>query len=287
MPRPTNVDSSLPSGPRIQPQIVTLRDTGHTDLRNNTRLPPSGPSAASTARSRPTFSANQQPPASRDRNAVDVDAAAPARPPPLRINDMPIRANSGMYADREQQRVEINAGTDAAPRGPRAMTNRMPTSSSLPPFVPSPSTSPTTPFYPQRLAGGQERTGVRTIQRSPPPHLVTNNVTPLLDGPPTGLSAGGMSRQNVPPRRASNASERGQPNQGSYQEVESRDQVCPNCNFNVLTANHVVRSFGENSLALILDMNHFSRHLRLLPAVFLGRIASQSATGKARATGKC
>jgi hypothetical protein len=285
MPRPTNVDSSLPSGPRSQPQIVTSRDTGHTDLRNNARLPPSGPSAASTARSRPTFSGNQQPPASRDGNVMDVDAAAPARPPPLRINDMPIRANSGMYADREQ-RVEINAGTDAAPRGPRAMTNRMQTSSSLPPFVPSPSTSPTTPFYPQRLVGGQERTGGRLTQRSPPPHLGTNNVTQLRDGPPTGLSAGGMSMQDIPPRRASNASERGQPYQGSYQEVDLRDQVGPNCNFTVLVAHHV-HSYGENSLALILDMNHFPRRLRLLPVVFLGRIASQSVTGKGRTTDNC
>jgi hypothetical protein len=79
-----------------------------------------GPSAASTVRSRPTFSSNQQPSASRE-----VEPAAPAKPPPLRNNDMHIRANSGMYADREQQ-AEIGAGTDAAHRGPRAVTNGMP-----------------------------------------------------------------------------------------------------------------------------------------------------------------
>jgi hypothetical protein len=229
--RATNVDNSLPSGPRNQTQVAPLRDTSYPDIRNNARLPPSGPSAGSTGRSRrneTSFNANQQPSAPRDRNAMDVDSAPPARLPPLRVNEMPIRANSGMYADREQQRVEINTSTDAAPRGPRAMTNRMSTSSAHPSFAPSPSTSPTTPLYSQRSAGGQERAGNRQLQRSPPPHLLSFQ---MRDGPQTQapFSASGMSNQNVLGRRASNASERGQSKQGPYQEMESRDQVCPSC----------------------------------------------------------
>jgi hypothetical protein len=232
--RATNVDNSLPSGPRNQTQVAPSRDTSYPDIRNNARLPPSGPSAGSTGRSRrneTSFNANQQPSAPRDRSAMDVDSAPPARLPPLRVNEMPIRANSGMYADREQQRVEINTSTDAAPRGPRAMTNRMSTSSAHPSFAPSPSTSPTTPLYSQRSAGGQERAGNRQLQRSPPPHLSGNNSFQMRDGPQTQapFSASGMSNQNVLGRRASNASERGQSKQGPYQEMESRDQVCPSC----------------------------------------------------------
>jgi hypothetical protein len=230
--RATNVDNSLPSGPRNQMQVAPSRDTSHPDIRNNTRLPPSGPSAGSTGRSRrneTSFNANQQLSTLRDRNAMDVDSAPPARPPPLRVNEMPIRANSGMYADREPQRVEINTSTDAAPRGPRAMTNRMSTSSAQPSFAPSPSTSPTTPLYSQRSAGGQERAGNRQLQRSPPPHLLSHNSFQMRDGPQAQapFSASGLSNQNMPMRRASNASERGQSKHGSYQEMESRDQVRP------------------------------------------------------------
>jgi len=216
MPRATNVDSTLPSGPRSQSQIAPSRDTSHSDLRNTTRLPPSGPSASSAGRPRrnePAFNTNQQLSAPRDRNAMDVDPAPLSRPPPLRINEMPIRANSGMYADREQQ---INTSTDAAPRGPRAMTIRMSTSSAHPS---SPSTSPTSPIYSQRLAGSQERAGNRPLQRSPP-HIVANFQMRDSLLPPN---------QTMPARRASNASERGPPKQGVYQEMESRDQVCLNC----------------------------------------------------------
>jgi hypothetical protein len=230
MPRATNADSSLPSGPRNQPQIGPSRETSQADLRNSARLPPSGPSAGSTGRLRRNdqpFNAKQPSSAPRDRNTMEVDTAPPARPPPLRINDIPIRANSGMYADREPQRAEINSSTDAAPRGPRAMT-RMGTSTSLTSFAPSPSTSPTTPLYSQRPPGVQDRAGSRLVQRSSPPHLVANNGFQTNDGPQAGLSAGGMPRQTIPARRASSASERGQPKQGRYQEVESRELVCPN-----------------------------------------------------------
>jgi hypothetical protein len=226
MPRVTNADSSLPLGPRNQPQVATPRETSHPDLRTNARLPPSGPSAASTSRSRrhdAAFNAKQQPSTSRDRSAMNVDSVPPAKPPPIRINDMPIRANSGMYADREQQRVDISISTDAAPRGPRAM-NRMPTSSSTPSFAPSPSTSPTSLLHPQRLGGNQEHTDNRLRQRSPPPHMVASSSFQPRDA---RFSGGGMQRQNVPAIRES--SDRGQLQHGPYQEAEPRDQVSLVC----------------------------------------------------------
>jgi len=225
VPRATNADSNLPSGPRNQPQIAPSRDTSHSDLRNNPRLPPSGPSAGSTARFRrndPPLNANQQPPVSRDRSAMEIDSVPPVRSPPLRVNDMPIRANSGMYADRELQRVEISTSTDTAPKGPRAMTNRMSVTSSAS-FAQSPSLSPSTPIYTQRHSGGQDRGTNRALQRSPPPHVAINNGFQSRDGSAAMLSAG-ISRQNMPARRPSNASERSQQKQGLYQEVESRDQ---------------------------------------------------------------
>lgn len=271
MPRATNIDSSLPSGPRYQPQVVTTRDANQTDLRNSARLPPSGPSAGSTSRTRrndPTLNAKQQPSA-RDRNAMDVDFVPPSRPPPIRVNDTPIRVNSGMYADREpqQQRGETAISTDAAPRGPRAMTNKMPASSSNHSFAPSPSISPTTLIYPQRPGGGQEHVVTRSSQRSPPPHLVTSLSFQSRDG----SSAGGMSGQNEP-ARASNASERGQL-QGHYPEAEPRDQVSPRNPFQDCWRSYYRPSHDEKPLGLMVAMINLFRRLPL--AVFPGRTASR------------
>ena len=168
----TNAENSLPSGPRHQPQQnMTSQNTNQVELRNSSRLPPSGPSAGGAIirprRSEPNFTSNQLS-AARDRNAMDVDPATLAKPPPLRVNDIPIRLNSGMYADREQQRIEMSAGTDAAPRGPRAMTSRMPSSSSHFSLVSSSSTSPTTPLYTQRPTAPQEFAGSGSYrERSP------------------------------------------------------------------------------------------------------------------------
>jgi hypothetical protein len=181
----TNAEHSLPSGPRHQPQQnVSSRDTNQVESRKSSRLPPLGPSGNIIIRHRrvePVFSPHLS--IARGRNAMEVDSAPPPRPPVLRINDTTIRANSGMYADREQQRVEMANSTDAAPRGPRAMTNRVPSGSSHISMTSSSSTSPTTPLHGQRSAVPHEFHGSRLRVRSPPPHLVDSNVSQTRDAP--------------------------------------------------------------------------------------------------------
>lgn len=217
----TNVEHSLPSGPRYQPQqIISSREASQAEPW---KRPPSGPSAGSATirhrRSEPAFPASQLS-AARDRNAMVVDSALPPRPPALRINDTTIRANSGMYADREQQRVEMITSTDAAPRGPRAMTNRMPSGSSHISLTSSSSTSPTTPLYSQRPAASQELPGSRLRGRSPPPHLVGSNGLQAREGPSVRFTQADGEGSSMPARGVSHANERGSLTQGHYQMAD-------------------------------------------------------------------
>lgn len=197
-----NDNTSLPSGPRRQSQTTLVEP-------HNARMPPSGPSTGRPRKSDPGFASNQPLPLrdrDRDRNMMDTDP-----PPRFRMNDIPIRANSGMYADREQQRVEQGSSTDA-PRGPKAMINtRVSNSSAHPSFASSPSSSPATPFFPQRSLPGQGK----FPDRSPPPHLAQDHgFQPRERGhPPPG------ERRGVPGGRRSDV--RGQTN-----DMEPEEPVC-------------------------------------------------------------
>lgn len=165
-------NNNVPSGPRFQPQPQSVRDANHPDFAHAPRVPPSGPSATISSRVRLPRTSNEmvftpnESPAVRDRDTMDVDSLPPSRAPPLRTNDITIRAGSGMYADREQP-------ADALPKAPRAMASKVSvTNTSLPPAI-SPST-PTTPFSTQRSASGQEFVPDKR-ERSPPPHIGRND----------------------------------------------------------------------------------------------------------------
>lgn len=222
--RSTDVRNSLPAGPRHLLPVAPSREIIPRESRSS-RLPPSGPSADSNGnrrRNENSFSSNQAP-LPRDQNAMDLDVVQPFRPQPptLKINELPIRAHSGMYADR----VESN-NTDTAPKQPRAMTNRMP-SAHQPAAVPP--TSPTSHF-PQRSTAVPDYQGGRTRGRSPPPNMTRNHNEHPQDDRPSRFSQpdSQMLRRRMPPRRASNAEDRSPVefrDPAASQGPVSRDQV--------------------------------------------------------------
>lgn len=171
--RPANANSNVPSGPRFQPHPPFFRDANHSDFSRGTRMPPSGPSAASTIRGRghPSNEMAITPhdsPALRDRDSMDVDITPPSRAVGLRMNDQPIRAGSGMYADREPTNTDL-------PKGPRAMSSKVSANTAYPPTMTSPPTSPTMSFPPQRNVSGQDYAGNGMRERSPVPRQRNND----------------------------------------------------------------------------------------------------------------
>lgn len=216
-PRSTNVvDSGVPSGPRHSQHQPDPREANQPPDARGQRLPPSGPSAGPAGGRRrhdPGFN-------HAARNAMDVDSAPnPPKPPPIKINDVPIRANSGMYADRVENISGTTSSTDAAPRGPRAMSNK-----NGPSHGTSPAISPTTSMYTQR---GQDYQGGRMRERSPPPHLAGNNGLLPREGPPSRSPQVdlGQGRPGAGRRATSNANSPVDFRNQGPREAEGHEQV--------------------------------------------------------------
>ena len=167
--RPTNNNSSsngVPSGPRLLPQShlprqQPARETNHPDFARGLRMPPSGPSSDADRRGDRRASVALALPANEMGMDIDIDILPPSRIPSSSKNtnnDMPIRAGSGMYADREAADL---------PKGPRAMASKVSATTSGSTI--NAASSPTTPFmYPGGTVG-------RIRERSPPPHMAGNN----------------------------------------------------------------------------------------------------------------
>ncbi|KAF7966031.1 hypothetical protein HWV62_40453 [Athelia sp. TMB] len=213
--RSYNFDTNLPSGPRRQPQ------TGPThDISDNfgARPPPSGPLTNRARRDDANYSSNEHMPRNDYRMDIDPPVTHPVKPAPLRIAaDTSIRANSGMYADREQQRVEQGNAADA-PRGPKAMINnsRITNISTQPPFSSSP-TSPTGTFYPQHTSGGNLK-----FDRSPPRPVHGQGYHSYESAyPPPG------ARRGVPAGRAPDGGRSSMRGSGNSQDIGDQREYAP------------------------------------------------------------
>jgi hypothetical protein len=152
-----NNSANLPSGPRRHPQ-PSVRDANHPDFAHSLRIPPSGPSAATSNRNRPparmtnhTAFTSEEPP--HPAMVIDTPQSKVQQP---RMSDM---ATSGMYADREQLQSD-QPNHDTVPKGPRAL--RAP-----------PVTSP--------IVSRQELSG--RGDRSPPFHIVSRDEWDRSRGP--------------------------------------------------------------------------------------------------------
>ena len=211
-PRSTNiVDSGVPPGPRQPSQHQPdLREANQSSEARGQRLPPSGPSggqAGGRRRHDSGFNSNHAV-----RNAIESN---PPRPSSIITNDVPIRTSSGMYADKVENNSNATSPADAAPRGPRAMSNK-----NGPPHGTSPKHSLNTLMYPQR---GQDPQGGRARDRSPPPHLAGNNGLQPREGAVSRFSQNDLSRST------SNADSHVEFRNHGSREVEGRGQVCFVC----------------------------------------------------------
>lgn len=190
-----------------------MRDANHPDFAHGPRIPPSGPSAALSNRARAPRAPNDPAFTPNDAMAVDPPTApASNRSQPLRMSDLPIQANSGMYADRELLQGEQN--NDMLPKGPRAMA-----------AASRPSTSPTATFTSHRSVTSQELSANRPRVRSPPPHLVGKDGWGAARGPTdqqqqNGSNQGSSWRPDAPRDRADTLSSRHGP------VHMARSQVC-------------------------------------------------------------
>jgi hypothetical protein len=220
--RSTNVDN-IPSGPRIQPQPNYPRDANQYEPRPS-RIPPSGPSSAPKTRGRyDSMPVVNELPAPRNHGAMDVDSPSLQRDSG-RMNEISIRAGSGMYADRE-------SGSDL-PKAPRAMASKVSASSSF--------TSPLAPIMmpPRglRTTSGYERPP-RPRDHSPPPQVGDHESWDRFDG----------TSQRHPNSRGANRRENPQVWRPDARDSEpARNKVCVLCSsFAKLT--EIERRIGESN----------------------------------------